>query len=563
MSNRARPWEKWYSEEAKQFDPRRALKHQSIPATVRDAATRFGDMSAFTLMLPQGQSATISYKALNEHSDAFARYCVDVLKIEKSDVVAIQAPNCLGYLVALVGALKAGAIISNVNPLYTAEETERQLRDSDAKALVGFDLFGEQLDKVVASGVQLPIVTMSAFDFFSPVQRAILSFVAKHFKGMKSSMKTPSTTLMEALKVGAASSTDVSAREITADNPCFYQYSGGTTGKSKGVMLTANGVLINIAQFEAMSPEATDARGKVGLLVLPLYHMFGLYMATITIQYGGQMVLIPNPRPLSNLKKALEKYPPDIFPGVNTLFAGLLAQPWFRENPPTIERTFSGATALKESVRKEWEEVTGAEVVESYGMTETTTVLTTNPTGEMNRPNTVGLPMPGVDIRLVNESGQEVPTGERGEIQAKGPQIMMGYLNADDLNQQAFDDGWLRTGDIGVFDDDGFLRIVDRVKDMVLISGFNVFPNEIEGVITKMPGVSEVGVVGRADGDSGEALVAFVVRSDETLTEEAVIAYCREHLTGYKCPKDVRFVDELPKTPVGKVLRRELREMAA
>ncbi|MEM9422257.1 MAG: AMP-binding protein, partial [Pseudomonadota bacterium] len=554
MSNAARAWEKWYDEDAKKFDVEKSLKHQSIPAAVRAAAAEFGNAPAFSIVLPQGQSASIDFSELDEHSDAFAGYCVDVLKIQRGDVVAIQAPNCLGYLVALFGALKAGAIISNVNPLYTANETVRQLRDCGAKALVGFDLFGEELDKVVNAGVNVPIVTLSAFDFFPSWQRMTLGFAAKHIKRMIPKMTTPVTPLAEALRQGARSSAILEGREITGDETCFYQYSGGTTGQSKGVMLTARGHLINIAQFSALNPGTISVKGRTGILVLPLYHVFGLYVSLINVLFGGHTVLVPNPRPLSNLKKAFEKFPPEVFPGVNTLFAGLLAQPWFQENPPTsLELTVTGATALKESVREDWAALTGSEIIDSYGMTESTTVVATSPIGERNRPGTVGIPLPGTDMRLVDGDGKVVPVGERGEIQIKGPQVTKGYLNAAETTQNAFDNGWLRTGDVGVFDEDGYLRIVDRVKDMVIVSGFNVFPNEVENIVMGLDGVADVGVVGRPDPVSGEAVVACVVRSSETLSAEDVIAHCRDHLTAYKVPKDIRFVDQLPKTPVGKV----------
>jgi long-chain acyl-CoA synthetase len=299
------------------------------------------------------------------------------------------------------------------------------------------------------------------------------------------------------------------------------------------------------------------------LLALPVYHVFGLFASVIALRHGVHIVLVPSPRPLSNLKKSFERFRPDIFPGVNTLFAKLMEEPWFRQNPPRLSLTISGAAALDPVIGKRWREMTSAQVIEGYGMTEATTLLTINPPDGRERPGTAGLPLPGTDIRILLDDRQFGKTGDVGEVVVRGPQLMSGYLRRPDETAAAYVDGWMRTGDIGSIDSDGYLKIVDRAKDMVLVGGFNVFPNEVDEVLNACPGVLEAASVGIQVANSDEELHAFVVRRQAGLTAEDVLAYCGQHLTGYKRPRKVRFVDELPKSPIGKILRRELRTLVA
>ncbi|MEL6978319.1 MAG: AMP-binding protein [Pseudomonadota bacterium] len=556
-----RPWDKWRRGEELRFDPNHAARFSSIPQLAAISAERFGDRPCFSLVLPNGATATLSYAALDAKATAFAKFLSGALGLRRGDVVAIQAPNCLAYPVALIGALRAGAVVSNVNPLYTAFETKRQLADCGAKVLVGFDMFGAMIDEVAAETPGLRCVVASVADFFPQPRRALLKFALRHIRRNVPPLRTAATPLAQAIAFGETNDVDVTSLALEGAATCFYQYSGGTTGEPKGVELSSRGLLTNIEQVVCMSPDTLRKPGLTVMLVLPLYHMFGLYVAATAMQGGGHVALTPSPRPLSNLKPAFDTFAPQVFPGVNSLFAALLEEPWFQRDPPTsIEVTLSGATALSPSVADRWRRATGSVIAESYGMTEATTVLTTNPLDDRNRAGTAGLPPPGVDLRIIDTKGEPLPLGEVGEIVARGPQLMSGYLGRPEATSAAFIDGWLRTGDVGRLDEDGYLHVVDRLKDMLIVSGFNVYPQEIEAVIAAVPGVAEVGVVGRAVPDKGDEIAAFIVRSDPNLDQATIHAACADRLTGYKMPKDIRFVSELPKSPIGKVLRRKLRE---
>ncbi|MEM9987969.1 MAG: AMP-binding protein, partial [Pseudomonadota bacterium] len=533
---------------------------KSLPHLMKGTVRKYGSRCALSCILPNGWSASLTYEQLDHYSDAFAAYLVSVAGVEKGSVVAIQAPNILGYPIALLGALKAGAVVSGVNPLYTVKETLRQLIDSEVSVFIGFDIFGTQIEEVMKDRPQTKLIILSANDFFPQPQRTAIAILAKYVKKVVPSLSVPHISLMEACERGEKLPPVGEEKILTGEEVCFHAYSGGTTGIPKGVTLTSQGLLTNVMQVQAVNPEIYEKTDRTALLVLPLYHMYGVFVFAMTLANGSHLALAPSPRPLSNLKKAFEKAKPDVFSGVNTLFAGLLEEDWFKgEIAQRIELTFSGATALAPSVRQAWKDRTTCDILESYGMTEATTVLTTNPTGEKNRPDSVGVPLPGTFIRIVKDDGTEAPVGERGEVQAKGPQIMPGYYKAPELTEAAFDDGWLKTGDVGIMDAQGYLRIVDRVKDMIIVSGFNVYPGEIEAVISSVPGVHEVGVVGREDEKSGEVPVAFVVKSQKGVDVQDILDHCEKDLTRYKLPKDIQFVDELPKSPVGKVLRRELR----
>jgi long-chain acyl-CoA synthetase len=559
MTEGARPWHGVYTDKEKAF--RFGADGPAGFDEFLAALSAFGPRPCCSIALPNGSSATMTYAEVAARSDDFARFLIDRRDLRPGEVVAIQAPNCLAYVVALFGTLKAGGIVSNVNPLYTPTETLHQLDDCGARILVGADVFADRIAEIAAARPRLEIVLASLFEFFPVPRRAIYTAVLRHVKKALPKALFAHTPFRSALKAGARSRAAIEGRIRPGSEVSFYQYSGGTTGRSKGVELTAAGLLGNIEQCALFSDPVTPGDHHSCLLALPMYHMFGLFMCAALMRRGGHVTLIPSPRPIANLRKPLAKFPPTIFPGVNTLFAHLLNEQWFRLSPPnTIQVTYTGATALEPKVAAHWAALTGSRIAEAYGMTEATCVLTMTPLDERHRPGTVGLPLPGVDLRIVDADGCDCGPGEAGEILARGPQIMQRYHGRD--AGEGFLEGWLRTGDIGSLDKDGFLTIHDRVKDMLLVSGFNVFPTEVEEAIASCEGVMEAGVVGVPSDDTGERVVAFVVRCDPAVTEEAIVAHCRQRLAAYKCPRTIHFIDEMPKSPVGKVLRRELRNMA-
>ncbi|MEO0399205.1 MAG: AMP-binding protein [Pseudomonadota bacterium] len=557
-----RPWTQFYGETAQAVDEIKAPPLISIETLMENAVAAYGDAPFVTTVLPNGANATLSFKEVATASRDFAAYLQSVVKLPKGAVIAVQAPNCIAYTVAMIGVLRAGFILSNVNPLYTAKETRQQLEDCGAQAIIFADLFGDQIETATDGRDDIHLIKVSVTDFFPPLKKAVLDAALKYVRRLVPAMNKPHTNFLAALKQGRGHAFSPPSAEAANDTTAdFYQYSGGTTGRSKGVQLSFAGLMHNISQVNALQPDVFERRNSVTLLVLPLYHMFGFYMAVSALRLGGHLILAPSPRPLSNLKPAFEKFAPDVFPGVNTLFAYLAQEPWFSQYASHIELTVTGAMALNPSVAREWRELTGSQIVESYGMTETTTVLSSNPPGPTYREGSVGLPIPGSDIAILKDDDSWAATGEPGEIVARGPQVMTGYLNAPELNAAAFHDGWLRTGDIGYLDEDGYLFLVDRKKDLIIVSGFNVFPGEIESVVADHPGVLEAAVVGAPDAASGERPIAFVVRSDPAVSVEGLKDHCAAQLTNYKRPRDFRFIDALPKSPVGKVLRRELRDL--
>ncbi|MEM8985204.1 MAG: AMP-binding protein [Pseudomonadota bacterium] len=540
------------------------LPYATVDALVRDCAGKYGDAPFATTALPTGASVTLSYDEIERQSAAFAKYLRTGIGLAKGDVVGVQAPNCVSYVVGMLGVLRAGLVLSNINPLYTPHETQRQLKDCGAKALIVIDLFGDKVADSIKDTKVSTVISVSLLDFFPPARAMILGFVMKRVKRMVPPMTAPHVRLADALSAGAGLSADVAQYTSGAspDDTIFYQYSGGTTGVSKGVELTTRNLLVNIEQAAAIAPDTLGKTGRRALMVMPLYHMFGLFITLSGMMRGGQAILTPSARPLSNLRKPFEKFKPDVFPGVNTLFAHLMREPWFKNAPPQIDLTLTGATALHADVGAAWTKMTGGPIAVSYGMTETTTVLTTNPPDDRNRPGSVGLPLPGAEVRIIDGDDNPSPPGEAGEILARGPQVTKGYLNKPEENEKAFLDGWIRTGDMGYLDKDGYLYLVDRKKDMIIVSGFNVFPNEIEETLTACKGVTEAGVVGVKDKDDDEIVAAYIVKSSDSLTEDDIKEFCTDRLTNYKRPKIIAFVDELPKTPIGKVLRKDLRDRA-
>jgi long-chain acyl-CoA synthetase len=563
-------WEAFYTESAGNYDES-AIGHQHLADVIGTAAREFGTRPAVSTQLPTGAFTTLDFNDVDRLTDEFAVYLREVAGLEAGDVVALMSPNCIDFLLAVFGIFKAGCICTNINPLYTAPEMEHQLKDSAARALVIIDLFGDKVDAVINNTSVRQVIKISVLDFFPPLKKAILGFVLKRVKKVVPSMRSSHVSMAHALKKGAlvrgSGKIDVDSyrRGQSITDTALYQYTGGTTGRSKGAELSHRNILSNAATTIAVCADVMDAGSRdCTLVALPLYHItaFALIMLP-SLEYGAHSVMIPSPRPPANLKAAFEHHQVTHFTGINTLFAALLEEPWCTgELLKHLKFCSSGGAAQHVSVAERWEALTGVPILQGYGLTECAGALTVTPIEE-NRLGTTGIPIPGTVVKIVNPEGVELPRGETGEVIAKGPTIMKGYLGNPGATAETIKDGWLYTGDMGVMDDDGFLQIVDRKKDMILVSGFNVYPNEIEDVIARLEGVVEVGVIGVPNEKTEESVKAFVVSSDPALTADQVIAHCKDSLTNYKRPKEVEFVAEIPKSPVGKVLRRNLRDISA
>ena len=556
------PWAKYFSEEAKNFDLNN-MGAQTFSELCDHAAVQYGDKPALTTILPTGAEATISFVKLKEEAEAFAIYLREILKLNLEDTVAVMTANCIGFGVACMGIAKAGCVSTNVNPLYTAPELEHQLNDSGAKVLVIIDLFGDKIDQVVhKTGVET-VITLSLLEYFPGLKRTILGLVLKKIKKVIPDMRTSHVTLKSALAAGKAKTGDVTSytENVLPDDVALYQYTSGTTGRSKGAELSHRSVLGNAYQAELMTSDLMGSEEETVLVILPLYHITAFALIFVAgLRTGAHSILVPSPRPLANLKLAFEKHKVTWFTGINTLFAALLVEPWAKKELfENVRFCGSGGSAQTTGVAQKWQNKVGIPIRQGWGMTECCGVMTLNPSSD-NRLGSVGIPVPGMDVRIVDDAGNDVPLGEVGEVIGRGPTLMKGYINRPEATAEALVDGWLYSGDIGVMDSDGYIEIVDRKKDMILVSGFNVAPNEIEETISTMAGVVQVGVVGYSDKKTGEAVAAFIVRADHSVTEESVRQVCKAGLTNYKVPKRIEFVEDVPVTLSGKVLRRELRE---
>ncbi len=559
------PWEEFYSEKAKAFNAD-DLPTLHLGTLMKKAAKEYGERKACTTVLPNGAEGGLTYEELDHHSDNLAIYLREELQLGQGDVVAIMSPNCNGYPVASFGVFKSGCVSTNINPLYTEPEMEHQLQDSNAKVLIVIDVFGDKVDEVIGKTNVKHVIKLSVVDFFPGLKAAIIGLVLKYVKKAVPPMRTRHVTLEKALKVGMshrianAIKTERYIEPVGPDDTAVYQYTGGTTGRSKGAELSHRSVLSNAFQMVAATEDDRMPKSVNGLVALPLYHIFAFTFSMINgLLQGYHAVMVPSPRPPSNLKPVFDKYDISVFPAVNTLFAALPKEDWFTKDvAKKLIHCVAGGTALQEAVAKTWEEKYGITIIQGYGLTESSCALTVNP---QSRPklNSIGLPLPGIVIKIVDDEGNEAPVGESGELIAKGPNIMKGYLDRPDETANTVKDGWLYTGDVAKMDEEGYFYIVDRMKDMILVSGFNVYPNEVEDAIAHMGGVSEVAVIGVPDDQSGEAPKAFVVKASDGLTEDEIRAHCKDYLTGYKRPKEIEFIEEIPKSPVGKLLRKELR----
>jgi len=563
LQDQERPWTAFYGPSVRKTID--APQYRTIGDFISATADVYGDLPAFTACLPNGMNGTLTYRQADEMSDAMAVYLREVAGLNAGDRVAIQLPNGLSYPIAAMGIFKAGCVLVNINPLYTAEEMVKQFKDAEPKAIFIVDMFADKLAEAVKEFAIPTVIVTRVAEYLPAMPKAIVGLVQKYWDKTIHPITIPHIRLPEAVDAGRMSKKTLDKgleayrSMIDPDDVACLQYTGGTTGVSKGAMLTHTNILMNMEQTMELIPNL-DKGKEVALTALPLYHIFAFTVNFLGFySIGAHNILIPNPRPLSNLKRAFENYKITWMSGVNTLFNGLNGEVWFQDTPPKhLKFASAGGMALQSVVAERWEAVTGKSVLEGYGLTESSPVLTFNPFGK-TRLNSIGVPLPSTDLKCVDEDGKDVPQGEPGELIAKGPQIMKGYWNKPEETAKTIQNGWLLTGDIGVMDEDGYFRVVDRKKDMILVSGFNVYPNEIEDVIAAHPGVEEVAVIGVPDGASGEAVKAFIVKRDETLNKDAVRAYCKEHLTAYKVPKTVEFREELPKSNVGKILRKDLR----
>ena len=486
--------------------------------------------------------------------------------LKKGARVAVMMPNVLQYPVAIAAILRAGFIVVNVNPLYTPRELEYQLNDSGAEAIIILENFATTLEQVLPKTKIRHVVVASMGDLLGGLKGTIVNFVVRNVKKMVPAYSLPNATRFNAvLAQGARMS--LQHVELTHDDVAFLQYTGGTTGVSKGATLLHRNVIANVIQSEVWLQPVLDKEPKVEQLIiicaLPLYHIFALTSCgMLGMRNGAMNVLIPNPRDMGGFIKELAKYKFNILPAVNTLYNGLLNHPDFAKlDFSALKVSNGGGMAVQKAVADRWFKVTGCPIAEGYGLSETSPVATCNPADTAEFSGTIGLPFPSTDIAILDDAGNAVPIGQPGEIAIRGPQVMAGYWNRPDETAKVMTaDGFFKSGDIGTMDERGYVKIVDRKKDMILVSGFNVYPNEIEGVIAMHPGVLECACIGVPDENSGEAVKLFVVRKDPALSAEQLMGYCKEQFTGYKRPKYIEFRDELPKTNVGKILRRELRD---
>jgi len=505
---------------------------------------------------------TLSYADLNHLSMRFACYLQQELGMTRGERVAIMLPNILQYPVAMCGIFRAGLVVVNVNPLYTARELKHQLKDSGARCVVILENFAHILEEVVADTDVDFVVTTGVGDLLSWPKSTLTNFALRHVrKAVPSYRLANSVSFKAALKAG--SNKDLTPVDIGFADIAYLQYTGGTTGVSKGAMLSHRNMVYNVQQTISWQGDAyDDVRPVIAITALPLYHIFSLQGNCLTVMaQGGQNVLITNPRDFEGFAKEIAKFRFNMFTGVNTMFAALLNTPSFRDiDFSSLRVCIGGGMAVQPAVAKEWKNATGTTILQGYGLTETSpAAIVCRIDSEFT--GTLGLPIPSTDVMITGEDGNELPTGEIGEICIRGPQVMEGYWQRpEETVEVMFPGGWLRTGDIGRMDGDGYFFIEDRKKDMILVSGFNVYPNEIENVVVELDGVLEAAAIGVPDERSGEIVKIFVVRKDDSLSEQDILDYCRENLTGYKRPKLIEFRDDLPKTNVGKILRRALRE---
>lgn len=540
--------------------------YANLAALVEDACTRYAKRKAFTCVVPNGMNGSHSFAQVGRLSDQFASFLRHECGLAPGARVAVQLPNGLAYPVAAFGAFKAGCVLVNTNPLYTPSEMIHQFNDAGVELLVISDLFADKLARVIPqTGIQ-HVVLAGVPEFFPRIPETIVRGVQKYWTRSLPpvpKLDVPVLRIREALRRGRKHPKVTDWDQLKPDDLALLQYTGGTTGVAKGAMLSHANILANLEQVRAMGAHHMTGQDCV-LTALPVYHIFAFTANLMTFfAIGARNILVPSPRPVQNIQRALENYPVTWVTGVNTLFNGLMNEEWFAAFPPkSLKAAIAGGTALHGAVAERWEKITGTRLAEGYGLTESSPLVTFNPLEQPMRPGSIGVPVPGTEIALVDGNADPVDDGQPGELLVKGPQVMLGYWNRPDETEKTIQNGWLFTGDVATMDADGYLRIVDRKKDMVLVSGFNVYPNEVEDCLAKLETVLEAAVVGTPDAKTGEAVRAYVVQNPDQpdeLTREAVVAHCRAHLAPYKVPKSVIIRDELPKSPIGKILRKDLK----
>jgi long-chain acyl-CoA synthetase len=529
--------------------------YNNIVDIYEEGIKKYGNKVAFKNM-----DVEMTFNQLADHVNAFTWYLQNKTNLKKGDRIALQMPNLLQFPVAIFACLKAGLTLVNTNPLYTAEEMRHQYKDSGVKAIVILENFACNLEKILDDTQIETVITTTIGDMLGGLKGGITNFVVRKVKKMVPPFSLPNAIpFKQCLKDGAGKTPE--PVDIKWEDLAFLQYTGGTTGVSKGAMLTHGNLCSNVQQVEAWVDELFTEGNEVIITALPLYHIFALTANLIVFyRYGTKNILVTNPRDMKAFCKDLKKNPFSVITGVNTLFNGLLNQESFRSlDFSNLRLALGGGMAVQDAVADRWEKVTGSSLLEAYGLSETSPAATINPVDGSHQRGTIGLPMPNTDIKILDDDGNEVPIGEPGEIAIKGPQVMKGYWNREEETKKCFRGEYFLTGDIGLMQEDGFFRIVDRKKEMINVSGFNVYPNDVEKCISENDKVLEVGVRGEKTESGSEFVKAFIVKKDDSLTEEEVIAFCKEKLTNYKVPKEVVFRDELPKSNVGKILRRLLK----
>ena len=552
--NRKKPWLENYPEGASEelvFDPRGTLVK-----LLDQAETDYASYEAFVNF-----GVSMKYEQVAKDSKSFAAYLQNVLGLRKGDRIAMMMPNLLQYPVAIFGALRAGLIVVNVNPLYTPRELEHQLRDSGAKAIVIFENSAHVLQPVLDNVTIEHVIITKIGDYQGAIKGRLMNFVMKYIKRLVPRYRISNTLRFTSMLQRPTA--DFNETAISIDDLAFLQYTGATTGLSKGVMLSHGNIVANLDQLNSMLSSVFEEGQDIHINALPMYHIYSLVVLVLAgYSKGGLNVLITNPRDTKGFIDELKKWPFTFFNGVNTLYESLLNHPDINSvDFSSMKLSGTGGSACRKSTADRWQELTGKVLLEGYGLSETSPSVSVSPAHLTEFNGFVGLPIPNTEISIRDDDGKAVKRGEPGEICVKGPQVMKGYWQNEEATAEAIGaDGFFKTGDIGTLNKGGFLAIVDRKKDMILVSGFNVYPNEIEDVVSLHPDIIEAACIGIPDQKSGEAVKLFVVKGNPSLNEEEIIAYCKENLTAYKIPKIIEFIDELPKTNVGKVLRRELRE---
>ena len=533
-------------------------EYHSIIELFHQSIQQYGDLPAYTNL-----GKTLTYNEIDCLTRYFSAYLVSGLGLKKGDRIAIMMPNILQYPVVLFAALRAGLVVVNTNPLYTERELAHQLNDSGCRAIVILENFAQTLEKVINKTPIETVITTRIGDLLSFPKSIIINTVIKHIKKMVPPFYLPDAlSFKKVLRQG--STLPANDASLGHDDIAFLQYTGGTTGVAKGAVLTHKNMIANLLQAHAWAGADLEEGKEVMITALPLYHIFSLTAnALFALKLGAKSVLITNPRDYKGFVNELRKEKFSYITGVNTLFNKLLHTPQFNElDFSHLKLTLAGGMAVQKAVAEKWKQATGVPLIEAYGLTETSPAVCVNPLSITDYTGKIGQPLPSTDVSIRNDEGDVVALGERGELWVRGPQVMRDYWNKPEETANVLDNkGWLHTGDIAIMDDMGSCEIVDRIKDMINVSGFNVYPNEIEDAIACLDGVLEVGAIGVADDSTGEAVKIFVVKKNNSLTVEEVLSYCKRNLTAYKCPRDIVFVDELPKTNIGKVLRRELRKL--